>query len=67
MAHWAGWQELMLGRIDSVDDVLERLEAVTAEDILSLAQELFKTERLVLAVVGPTRSDTAYRRALRLN
>jgi predicted Zn-dependent peptidase len=53
VAHWAGWQELMLGRIESVDEVLERVERVSPGDILALANELFRRERLMLALVGP--------------
>jgi predicted Zn-dependent peptidase len=67
VAHWAGWQELMLGRIDSVDDVLDRVEAVSSEDVLSLAQRLFTTEKLHLAMVGPLNGTAAYKKVLRLN
>jgi predicted Zn-dependent peptidase len=67
VAHWAGWQELMLGRIQLVDDVLERVEEVTADDLLGLAQELFATEKLHLAVVGPSGSTPVYRKALKIN
>jgi predicted Zn-dependent peptidase len=66
VAHWAGWQELMLDRIEAVDEVLERVEAVTAEDVLALAQRLFATEKLHLSVVGPSRGSAGYRRALRI-
>ncbi|HUP26850.1 MAG TPA: pitrilysin family protein [Chloroflexia bacterium] len=57
VAHWAGWQQLMLGRIDSVEEALERIEAVTAQDVQTLAGELFKTSNLHLSLVGPARSD----------
>lgn len=66
VAHWSGWQELMLGRIEAVDDVLARIEAVTADDVLSLAQQLFDSEKLHLAVVGPSRGTPQYRKALRI-
>lgn len=67
VAHWAGWQELMLGKIQAVDDVLERVEAVTADDLLALTGQLFSTENLHLAVVGPSRGTAAYRKALKIN
>src|SRR5438132_13622196 len=67
VAHWAGWQELMLGRIDLVDEVLERVEAVSSEDVLSLAQLLFTTDKLHLALVGPLNGTAAYRRVLSLD
>ncbi len=66
VAHWAGWQELMLGRIDLVDDVLEKIESVTADDVQALAQKLFTTDKLHLSIVGPSRRDAAVRKALTL-
>ncbi len=53
VAQWAGWQQLMLGRIDSVDEALARIEAVTGHDVQSLAATLFTAERIYLALVGP--------------
>jgi predicted Zn-dependent peptidase len=67
VAHWAGWQELMLGRIDLVDDVLDKIEAVTADDVLELASRLFRTEHLALAIVGPVKSDAKLTEHLTLN
>ncbi len=55
VAHWGGWQELQLGRIEPMDEVLDKIEAVTAEQVQALANELFKSERLHLALVGPAR------------
>jgi predicted Zn-dependent peptidase len=60
VAHWAGWQELMLGRIESVEEVLERVEAVTPADISALASELFRRDRMKLALVGPFNDPSPY-------
>lgn len=53
VASWVGRQELLEERVLSVDEVLEAVDAVTAEDVQRVAQELFKEEKLNLAVVGP--------------
>jgi len=53
VASWAGRQELLEERVLSVDEVLEAVDAVTAEDVQRVAQELFREEKLNLAVVGP--------------
>lgn len=53
VANWCGAQELMLNRIQSPDEVLEEVMAVTALDIQSLANDLFRDEFLRLAVIGP--------------
>ena len=66
VAYWAGWQELMLNRIDSVEQALERVEAVSADDVWQLTEELFSTEKLHLAVVGPTGRESELVAALNL-
>src|SRR5438105_11377931 len=53
VAHWGGWQELMLGRIESMDEALDKVEEVTSEQLRDLANELFVEEKLRLAIVGP--------------
>jgi predicted Zn-dependent peptidase len=55
VAHWGGWQELMLGHIEPMDVVLDKIEAVTAEEVQTLARQLFTTDRLHLSLVGPAR------------
>lgn len=66
VAHWGGWQELMLGRIQTVDDVLDQIEAVTVEDVAELANRLFREDHLRLAVVGPSKATEAVAEHLRL-
>jgi predicted Zn-dependent peptidase len=46
----------------SIDEVLERVDAVTADDVAALAGELFAPERLSAAGVGG--DESAFRRAL---
>jgi predicted Zn-dependent peptidase len=60
VAHWAGWHELMLGRIDSPEDVLDKIEQVTTEDIQQLAADLFQTSKLHMAVVGPVKDESKF-------
>lgn len=47
-----GKAELVQGELLSIDEVLQRIDAVTLEDVRTLAQELF-TQGEVLALVGP--------------
>lgn len=53
VAHWGGWQELMLGHIEPMDEVLNRIDAVTAEEVQTLASQIFNTEGLHMSLVGP--------------
>jgi predicted Zn-dependent peptidase len=55
VAHWGGWQELMLGHIEPMDVVLDKIEAVTAAEVQTLAGQLFTTGGLHMALVGPAR------------
>ena len=52
---WAGSQELMLGQVLAVDDVVERVNTVTCSDLKRVAEGHLVTDRLNIAVVGPCR------------
>lgn len=45
--------ELLFERCIPLETILERLEAVTAEDLLALANRLFQTDQTALTVLGP--------------
>ncbi len=53
VAAWIGSQEATYGEIKTPEEVMERIEAVTAADVQKLAQELFRPERMSLALIGP--------------
>jgi predicted Zn-dependent peptidase len=45
-------QEMYFDRFYDLDELIERIEAVTAEDLTSLANEFFKTESVAVTVLG---------------
>jgi len=53
VAGWMGGQELLTGRILTVDEVVSIIDAITPEDLERVARDLFITEKLNLAIVGP--------------
>ncbi len=57
VAGWLGAQELLMGKIMSVDEVLSIVDAVTAEDMARIARQLFVDKNLNLAVVGPAPTE----------
>ncbi|MGH2587394.1 MAG: M16 family metallopeptidase [Dehalococcoidia bacterium] len=63
---WVGVQELLTGEVRSVDDVVEQVEAVTTEDLWRVANALFRTEALNVALVGPYRSEKRFQPLLTL-
>ena len=66
VASWAGGQELLTDRILTVDEVVERVEGVSLEDVRRVACQLLVTEKLNLAVVGPRRSERGLHSLLKL-
>jgi len=65
VAGWIGSGETLLPRILTVEEVIERLEAVTVEDVTRVARRFVGPEQARLAVLGPFRSRTRFERALR--
>ena len=66
VAGWMGAQELLTGRILTVDDVVQIIDAIRPADLQRVAQELFVTEKLNLAIVGPYRSERRFTELLLL-
>jgi predicted Zn-dependent peptidase len=66
VASWGGRQELLLDRIYDVDEVIERIEAVTPDDVQRLAGRLFQQSQLNLSVVGPFADGDEFRELLTL-
>ena len=64
VAGWLGTGESLLPRILTVDEVVERLEAVTVEDMLRVAQRVARPDQARLAVLGPFRSRRRFERML---
>lgn len=57
--------EIYHGRQISLDELISRIDAVTAADLQRMANELFHPRRLSLAAIGPFRSDGALAAAMR--
>ena len=63
---WMGSQELALGAMPTLDDMVERVNAVTAADLKRVARDRLVSERLNMAVVGPCRGRKRLTGLLRL-
>ncbi len=66
VAGWMGGQEILTGRILTVDQVVSTIDAITADELKQLAQELLVGEHLRLAVVGPVSDDEPLKDLLKL-
>lgn len=59
VAGWLGGQELLMGKILTVDEVVRNIDAVSATDIKRVAREQLSREKLNLAIVGPVKNKGA--------
>ncbi|MBW3613519.1 MAG: insulinase family protein [Chloroflexi bacterium] len=65
VAGWIGTGETLLPRILEVDEVIERLEAVTVDELRDVAQRLIRPDQARLAVLGPFSTRSRFERLLR--
>ena len=66
VAGWTGGQEILTGRILSIDQIIAIIDAITTEALQQLANELLLGEQLRLAVVGPIPLDEPLEGLLKL-
>jgi predicted Zn-dependent peptidase len=66
VASWVGSQELTYGEIKTPEEVMEEIEAVTIDQVHGLSGELFHSELLSLALIGPFDEDTRFAELLAL-
>src|SRR5262249_55108084 len=64
VAGWLGGQESLLGEVRDLDTTLQRIEAVTVEDIQRLAAAIFDDVWLRLAIIGPHKQEAQFERLL---
>jgi predicted Zn-dependent peptidase len=66
VASWIGSQELTYGEIRTPEEVMERIDTVTAADVKQLSDELFRSELLSLALIGPYADESRFRDLLEI-
>lgn len=52
-ASFYGMQELLKNDIISMEDMFKKIDNVTSEDVMTVAKDIFKNERLNMALIGP--------------
>ena len=61
-----GSDEILEGKIRTLDEYLKRIDEVTSEDILRIAQFLFTNNKLNLAVIGPFKDEAKFEKILKI-
>jgi predicted Zn-dependent peptidase len=63
-ALFVGLQKTLKGKISDLKEQTKKIEQVTASDVKLIAQEIFQTQNLNLALIGPHRSPKVFAREL---
>lgn len=58
-------QELLLGRIETPEDVYKAVDKVTVDDVIRVAKKLFVKQKLNLAMIGPYNKPEKFERLLK--
>jgi predicted Zn-dependent peptidase len=66
LASFHGEQEILMGGPKELQKTMEKLQAVTSEEIMEVAKMIFKDSRLNLAVIGPYKSAASFKKILTL-
>lgn len=64
IAEWAALQEILRGDVLTPQQICGRIERVGQKDIKTLSKEIFKNNRLNLAVIGPFKDKNRFSRIL---
>ncbi len=63
---WYVGQEVVTKKMLTPEEKLAKIQAVTKEDVQRIAQQLFRTNRINLAVIGPYKDDKEFRPLLKI-
>lgn len=59
-------QELLFGEILSPEKIFKKIDAVTTEDVQKIAKDIFRPEKLNLALIGPFKDKNRFEKLLRI-
>ncbi|MEK7123881.1 MAG: pitrilysin family protein [Patescibacteria group bacterium] len=63
---FAGEQEIALEKVLTPEEILEKINAVSRQDILEVARDIFRPEKLNLAIIGPHKGKAKFEKLLKL-
>ena len=64
LASYYGGQEILRKKFLPPEKILDRIKAITAEDVRAVARDIFKDKGLNLAIIGPYRDDEMFKKIL---
>jgi predicted Zn-dependent peptidase len=66
IANFYGGQELLKKHILNIEDKAKEIRSVTAKEVHTLAQSIFKDEKMNLALIGPFKDEGRFKKLLKL-
>ncbi len=66
VAGWIGGQEILTGQVMDIEQVVAIIDAITADELKKLAEELLVGSQLCMAVVGPLKAEEPLEDLLKL-
>jgi len=63
-ASFFAMQELLENKILTPDEVFDKIDKIKAEDVLAVARDIFKPEKLNLALIGPFKDKEKFQQIL---
>jgi predicted Zn-dependent peptidase len=66
IAGYYGGQEILSGSIETPEQYVAKLNKVTAEAVQAVARDLFNTNSLNLALIGPYKDDASLKKLLKI-
>ncbi len=66
LASMSGMQELMYNKIVSPEKMMKEIDKVTIEDILRVSKDIFVSDRLNMAIIGPYKNEKKFEKILKI-
>lgn len=66
LANFFGLQEILTKNTLTLEEIFANIDSVTTKDILSIARDILRTDRLKLAIIGPFKSEERFKKLLRV-
>ena len=64
VASFVGTEEMVTGKPMTIEEIFAKIDAVEGADILSVAREIIKPEKLNLALIGPFKDEKQFAKIL---
>ncbi|MDP3014888.1 MAG: pitrilysin family protein [bacterium] len=66
LAGFYGGQEILIKEIINPKDLIKKIQAVKAEEIMAVAKDIFQNQKLNLAIIGPFKDKEKFEKILKI-